>query len=166
MNQMKKEQMGFRPVRKMKQALDEEPCVSLLEKNGTGTLALIGDGGFPYAVPVNYMYRGGCIYFHGTENGHKGDAIAKDARVSMCVIARDILLPEKYTTDFCSVIVFGEAASIADAAKKRRIIRAFAEKFCSGCLDGVEEEIDREWEILTVWELKIRHMSGKQGGEA
>lgn len=133
-----------------------------MEKNGTGTLALAGDDGYPYSVPVNYMYQNGYIYFHGAKSGHKADAISREPRASMSVIDMDVLLPEQYTTDYRSVIVFGEIAPITEDQKKRQVIRDFGYKFCKGYIDDMDAVIDKEWEILNVYEMKIQHKTGKK----
>ena len=119
----------FREMRLTKQQLSAEETETLLRMGGTGTLALAGDDGYPYSVPVNYIYLDGCIYFHGALQGHKCDAIAREPKASMSVIGADRLIPEKYTTDYRSVIAFGEIYPIRDDEKKRRIIRKIGERF-------------------------------------
>lgn len=47
----------FRPMRRFKQALPEEECRKVLEAEKRGTLALAGDEGYPYALPINYYYH-------------------------------------------------------------------------------------------------------------
>lgn len=46
----------FRPIRKKKNALDVNEAKSLLKTSRRGTLAVNGDDGYPYAIPVNYVY--------------------------------------------------------------------------------------------------------------
>ena len=108
------------------------------------------------------MYEDGCIYFHSAKDGHKVDAIARESKASMSVITKDVLMPEKYTTDYCSVIVFGNITLITDGEKKRRMIYSFTKKFCSEYESGIDAEIDGAWNRLHVYELKIEHMTGKR----
>ena len=63
-----------------------DECIKILEKEEAGVLAVIGDGGYPYTVPMNYIYSDGKIYFHTAKGGHKNDAIAENSKVSFCVI--------------------------------------------------------------------------------
>lgn len=149
-------------MRLTKQELSREETLAILEKNGTGTLALAGDDGYPYSVPVNYMYQDGCIYFHGAKSGHKAEAISREPRASMSVIDMDVLLPDQYTTDYRSVIVFGEIALITEDQRKRQVIRDFGYRFCKGYIEDMDAVIDKEWEILNVYEMKIQHMTGKK----
>ena len=77
----------FRELRRKKQALPREICERILKDGKTGVLALAGDGGYPYAVPLNYCYENGKISFHCAKSGHKLDAINRCGKASFCVVA-------------------------------------------------------------------------------
>ena len=83
----------FRPMRRFKQALSPEECRAVLERGTSGVLALTGDGGWPYAVPLSYVYADGKLYFHSAKSGHKVDAIRSCPRASFCVIDQDHIVP-------------------------------------------------------------------------
>lgn len=57
----------FRPIRKKKNEIDINTAELLLECSRRGILAVNGDDGYPYAIPVNYLYDRDSrkIYFHG-----------------------------------------------------------------------------------------------------
>ena len=44
----------FREMRRFKQLLPQEKAVEILNRNTGGTLALLGDEDYPYAVPISY----------------------------------------------------------------------------------------------------------------
>ena len=67
--------MEFREMRRKRQQLSDAESIGILEKATSGTLALLGDGGYPYAVPISYVYDNGKLYFHSAMSGHKVDAI-------------------------------------------------------------------------------------------
>ena len=46
----------FREMRRIKQQVSEEECIRILKTERRGALAMIGEEGYPYAVPVNYSY--------------------------------------------------------------------------------------------------------------
>ena len=48
----------FRELRRGRQALPEAESLAILERGSHGVLAVLGDGGYPYAVPLNYVYEG------------------------------------------------------------------------------------------------------------
>ena len=57
----------FKPIRKKINEIDRAAIEALLQSNRRGILAMNGDNGYPYAIPINYFYD--CdkkkIYFHG-----------------------------------------------------------------------------------------------------
>lgn len=69
----------FRPMRRNRQQLSREECERILGCCTSGVLALTGDGGYPYAVPLSYVYADGAVIFHSAQQGHKIDAIKHDA---------------------------------------------------------------------------------------
>ena len=90
----------FREMRRKRQQLSEVESIGILQKATAGTLALLGDNDYPYAVPISYVYHEGKLYFHSALAGHKVDAIRNCDKVSFCVIDKDDVQPEKYTTFF------------------------------------------------------------------
>lgn len=48
----------FREMRRKKQALSTEEINKVMSNGTSGVLALSGDDGYPYAVPINYVYDG------------------------------------------------------------------------------------------------------------
>ena len=97
----------FREMRRKKQALSNEENLAILMRGTSGVMAVSGDDDYPYAVPLSYVYHDSKIYFHCAASGHKLDAMRRNPKVSFCVIDRDEVIPQEYTTYFRSVIVFG-----------------------------------------------------------
>ena len=102
----------FREMRRNKQLLSSEETAAVLERGTSGVLALAGDQGYPYAVPISYVYDGEKIFFHCAKSGHKLDAIRREEKASFCVIDQDRIIPEEFTTYFRSVIAFGDRKSV------------------------------------------------------
>ena len=104
----------FREMRRKNQLLSEEETIKILKKGTSGVLAVLGDEGYPYAVPLSYIYCNSKIYFHAAKAGHKIDAIMKCNKASFCVIDEDNVVPEEYTTYFRSAIAFCKIKVIED----------------------------------------------------
>ena len=117
-----RENSTFRQMRRKRQQLAVEESIAILEKATAGTLALLGDNDYPYAVPISYVYHDGKLYFHSALTGHKVDAIRKCDKASFCVIEKDDVQPEKYTTFFRSVIAFGRIHIIEDEQENPQIV--------------------------------------------
>ena len=156
----------FHKMRRTVQQLSYEEAEAVLLRCSAGVLALTGDKAFPYAVPLSYVYDGEHIYFHSATEGHKIDAIQRNPNASFAVIDQDEVIPEKYTTAYRSVVVFGSVRIIDDEVEKRTAVRKLAVKYAP---DNTEQqhaaEIDGAWERFCMLEMSIAHMTGKQGIE-
>lgn len=152
-------------MRRIKQQLTQEECEKILERGRTGVLTVLGDDGYPYTVPINYYYTDGKVYLHCAKSGHKLDAIRSNPKVSFCVVERDDILQEKFTTLFKSAVAFGKAEILADKEEMRSSVTALAEKYCSDFLDEVPAEVERGFDILCMIKINIEHLTGKQGKE-
>lgn len=156
----------FREMRRKKQSMDRENCIRVLERGTSGVLALAGDDGYPYAVPISYIYQDGKIYFHSALSGHKIDAILRNHKASFCVIDQDKVFPEKYTTLFRSVIVFGKIEKVGEEERKRAAIELLAQKYApDDDAAGRDEEIQKFWGALCMLEMTVEHMTGKEAKE-
>lgn len=155
----------MREMRRFKQALTPDECAAVLDRGTSGVLAVTGDGGWPYAVPLSYVRLDGKLYFHFALAGHKLDAIRADSRVSFCVIDQDRIVPERYTTYFRSVIVFGTVRVVDDPDEKRRFIEALGAKYRPGFEAELAAEIDGSWNHFLMVELSPERITGKQAKE-
>ena len=80
-------------------------------------------------TPLSYVYSDGKIYFHCAKSGHKLDAVRECDKASFCVVARDDVVPEEFTTRYVSVIAFGRVREITGDAEKLAAMRRLAEKY-------------------------------------
>lgn len=154
----------FREMRRKRQLLPHEESIAILEKMTNGTLALHGNEGYPYAVPISYVYADGKIYFHCAMKGHKVDAIMRNEKVSFCVVEQDNIKPAEFTTYFRSVIVFGRAGILTDETEKRAALNLLADKYSHGEA-GLSDEITKSFNHLLMVKIDIEHMTGKESIE-
>lgn len=155
----------FREMRRKRQALSEEECVQLLNAGTSGVLAVLGDDGYPYAVPLSYLYDDGCLYFHSAKIGHKLDAIQQHDKVSFCVIDQDQIMAEEYTTYYRSVIVFGKISVLTKEQEKRFAFEKLADRYSPNDASGIHKEINIQFQQVCILKLCIEHMSGKEAIE-
>ena len=152
----------FREMRRAKQLMENSQVKEILQRNTSGTLALLGDDGYPYAVPLSYVYHDGKLYFHSASSGHKIDAVKQYPKASFCVIDQDKIIPEKYTTHYRSVIAFGKVRLLENQEEMRTIATVLAMKYSSDYADGIPAEIDDYMSRLAIIEMTIEHLTGKR----
>ena len=156
----------FRKMRRFRQLLSDAACAEILTRGTSGVLAVSGDGNYPYAVPLNYLYDDKKIYFHGALSGHKIDAIARNDKVSFCVVDLEQNVSAEFTTYFRSVIAFGRAHLVEDAAEKRLAAQKLADKFSpEEPAEHRDAEIEHSWKAMGIIRIDIEHMTGKEAIE-
>ena len=156
----------FREMRRKNQALSREEAAAVLDRALSGVLALSGDDGYPYAVPISYVYDGAKLDFHCAKSGHKVDALQRNPKASFCVVDQDQIVPAEYTTYFRSVIVFGQLRVMEEGPEKRAAVEKLAVKYAPEDTDAHREGvIDRGWGALCVLEMQVDHMTGKEALE-
>ncbi|MDE6321968.1 MAG: pyridoxamine 5'-phosphate oxidase family protein, partial [Muribaculaceae bacterium] len=154
----------YRRMRRFKQELPIEESKRILLRGKECVLAVGGDDNYPYAVPINYAYDGGDhIYLHSATAGHKIDAICRNPKVSLCVIDKDEVVPEEFTTYFRSVIVFGHARLLEDEDEKIEALRALTDKYIPG-IDPTDE-INRFIKVVSIIDISIDKITGKEAKE-
>ena len=151
----------FREIRRKKQLLPEETAIEMLQRNTSGTLALLGDDDYPYAVPLSFIYLNGKLYFHSAKNGHKIDAVRNYEKASFCVIDCDQIVPEKFTTHYRSVIAFGKVRLIEEVEEMRSIATALAMKYSGDFAEQIPNEFKAYVNNLVIIEMTIEHMTAK-----
>ena len=155
----------FRPMRRKRQELAQEESITILQKATSGTLALLGDNGYPYAVPISYVYHEGKLYFHSAVEGHKVDAIRQCDKASFCVIEQDEVHPERYTTFFRSVIAFGKIHLIEDETEKLQMARMLGNRYNPDQDEALQKELENGLARMLMIRFDIEHLTGKEAKE-
>ena len=153
----------FRPIRRKNKEIGVEEAKKLLTEARRGVLAVNGDDGYPYAVPVNYYYddEEQKIYFHGSRVGHKAEALKSCDKVCFTVYGHETVKAEAWAPFVQSVVVFGRCHPIGDASAAEARLRAFAMKYFPS-EELANEEISTYGKAVRMYEIEIEHLSGKE----
>lgn len=153
----------FRELRRKKNAITDEAANELLKEARRGVLAVIGDGGYPYAVPVNYLYDEANlkIYFHGARSGHKYDSIKADDKVCFTVFGRENFRDEEWAPYLQSVVVFGRCHLLDYDEASIELLKNFARKYYPN-EELITDEIMSSGRAVQMFEIDIEHFSGKE----
>ena len=153
----------FRPIRKKKNALETNAAEALLQQSRRGVLAVNGDDGYPYAIPINYVYDRKLqkIYFHGARAGHKIDALRACDKVCFTVYGNETIKEEPWAPFMQSTVVFGRCHLVKEEARSLALLKQFAMKYYPS-EQLADEEIARAGKAAQVFEIEIEHLSGKE----
>lgn len=153
--------MEFRPLRRFKQAATPQECETVLSSAQRGILAVHGENGYPYGLPVNHLFLDGKIYFHCAKAGHKLDAVRADDKVCFTVLSEPVRNPGEWWNCFTSVICFGRISEVTDDREKDRILRLIGTRFFPEGYD-LEKDMANNARNALILEIKIDYMSGKK----
>ena len=120
-----------------------------------------GDDGYPYAVPVNYVFIDGKIYIHSAKYGYKIDALKQNDKVCFTAILNSQIIPDKFTAAFESVVAFGKASFIDDGDEKLTALRTFIERFSPDHQEAGERVIHAAYEKTQIIRIDVEQMTGK-----
>ena len=152
-----------RTMRRFKQQLSAEEVERILRNGKYCVMAVSGDDDYPYAVPVNYVYDGTAIYIHSAAQGHKIDALKRNPKCSLCIVDKDDVITEEFTSYFRSVIVFGKANFVESMEDKVTALRLLGEKYSPGI--DPDSEISRFIKTVCVVRIDIDCITCKEAIE-
>lgn len=154
----------FKPIRKKINEIDRAAAEALLQSNRRGILAMNGDNGYPYAIPINYFYDcvGQKIYFHGAKAGHKVESMKTSDKVCFTVYGNECIdKSEQWAPYVQSAVVFGRCCLLEPGPESIDRLKEFAMKYYPS-EQLVDKEIAHAGKAVQMFEITIEHMSGKQ----
>jgi nitroimidazol reductase NimA-like FMN-containing flavoprotein (pyridoxamine 5'-phosphate oxidase superfamily) len=150
----------MREIRRKDRVMEQEKMIKVLENQAYGILSTVDANGQPYGLPLSYVYKNGIIYFHSATEGHKLENLQENSKVSFCVVGQTCVIPDKFTTDYESVIAFGEAVETDDEEKKEVLMEILL-KYSPDFLEKGKLYIQNAAHKTKVYKIKIDHMTGK-----
>jgi len=147
-------------MRRKDKALTEAQIIDILTAGEEGVLATIGEDGYPYAVPLNYVFHNGSIYFHCAMSGHKIENMEYNPNVSFCVVSDTKILAEEFSTRFKSVVVFGRAEE-SRGEEKILGLTELIKRLAKDHVPAGEKYIKQAQDKPRVFKINVEHMSGK-----
>lgn len=150
----------FKEMRRKDREIELNEIVEILKRCEYGILSTMGENGYPYGVPVNYVYMDNAIYFHCAVQGQKLDNLRNNNKVSFCVVGETRVLPEQFSTKYESIIVFGKANEIYDNEKNAALLEII-NKYSKEYVEKGKQYIKNANENVKVIKINIEHISGK-----
>lgn len=152
----------FRELTRKNKQLSSEDCIAVLKSETRGVLSVLGDGGYPYGMPMNHFFNeeDGKIYFHCGKNGHRLDSLKRDNRVSFCVYDSGFRNDGDWALNVKSVIVFGRIELTDDMEKIADIATKLSYKFTRDD-EYIKKEIELYSHETLLLQLTPEHICGK-----
>jgi len=147
--------------RRDKEITDQAQIKDILDRASVCRIALC-DNNVPYIVPVNFGYAGDCLYIHCASEGRKVDILRRNPKVCFEVDIDHALVagatPCSYTFNYRSVIGFGIAVFVENAAKKRKGLDAIVKHYSGSHSSYSDDALAK----VTILKIEIESMTGKE----
>jgi len=145
-----------------KEINNQEEISAILQQAGVCRIAL-SDNNRPYIVPVNFAVRHNNLYFHCSKAGRKIDILKRNAQICFEIDLGAEIVPGQspcaWGMKYRSVIGFGRASFITDAAGKKAALDIIMEKYAGpGNFSYKEEALSK---VLVIC-VAIESMTGKK----
>ena len=138
----------------MIEKLSQEESQKLLSEQCVARLGCVLEGGEPYVVPVNYLFKDGFIFIHSLL-GLKVEALRANPKA--CIQVDDI----KSFFEWRSAIAFGEFEEITDATELEEYLSEIMARFPK--LTPVETVINHEESPpaeMVLFRIRIKRITG------
>lgn len=152
----------YREMRRVKQSLNQEAINRILIEGEYGNFSTITKEGFPYGVPLSYTWDGESIYLHSFLKGLKIENINDCSKSCFTVVGKTKVLEEKFTTEYESVIIFGESALVEDENEKIQSLMRLSEKYALKVIEQAPDIIKKQLPATQIIKVTPIHITGKK----
>lgn len=157
---------------KQRDCKDKVKIEQFLQDARIGIIGMNGDD-VPYAVPVNFVWYEGSIFFHGMGSGKKEKILSKGPPV--CFIVYEEYgtvtdpIPCHADTSYMSVMLFGRIEKIVDFEESSSVLQKLLDKYTpayykkpltSKMLENYRSSIDGN--PVSVFKLKPDEITAKE----
>lgn len=147
-------------MRKIDRQMTSEETLVLLNRCQYGILSTVDKEYQPYGTPVSYINTGDKIYFHCALEGTKLENISNNPKVCFTVVGDTKLLPDKFSTEYESVMAFGKT-SVVEGEEKIFVLREIIKKYSPDFIEAGEQYINRATDKTCVIRIDIDNITGK-----
>ncbi len=158
---------GAPQVRRTDKLMTPERALETLARGFCGRLATIGEDGYPYCVPLLYVWMEGEVYLHNTRaRGHLRANVDHDPHVCFEVDEPgEVFAYGRFECDsslaYRSVVLFGRIRVVDDRDTKQRFCEGLMAKYGKPDWRRPKGFFPRLDEI-TVYAITVERMSGKE----
>jgi len=150
-------------MRRKDSELSLESTCEILESNNYAVVSLIDAEGMPYGVALDYIYKEGCLYFHGAKEGRKADAMKKNPRACAVILGETKVIPNRFGREYVSAVAEGPITLIDEPEQKRKVMQWVVEHNSLDYLEKGYAVVEKLLERVLIYKMEIEKLSGKHG---
>ncbi|WP_342740725.1 pyridoxamine 5'-phosphate oxidase family protein [Bradyrhizobium sp. B117] len=159
--------MSSPQIRREDRAMPQERILEMLSRGYAGHLATVSEDGFPYCIPLLYLWLDGGVYLHTTAaRGHLRANIERDSRVCIEIDEHDGVFDYgRFECDsglaYRSICLFGRIRVVDDREIKQRFCENLMAKYGKPDTTRPKRFFPR-LDIITVYAVAVERMTGKE----
>ncbi|MDD3050341.1 MAG: pyridoxamine 5'-phosphate oxidase family protein [Candidatus Cloacimonetes bacterium] len=149
-------------VRRQDRLLEETKARSLLKNGEFGVMSVLCKKNGVYGFPINYVWdEDYYIYLHCAPEGKKLRCIDENINVSFCIVGRTNVIPDKFTTEYESIILECTAERGLSDDERMSALSLFLDKYCPNDKEMGMKYASSSFQRTEIIRLKITKWSGK-----
>ena len=147
--------------------MSDDHARQTLSRGHSGRLATVGEDGFPYCIPLLYLWIDGEVYLHTTSaRGHLRANIEREPRVCFEVDEQNGVFDYgRFECDsglaYRSVCLFGRIRIVDDRKSKQRFCEALMAKYGKPETKRPKAFFPR-LDVITVYAIAVERITGKE----
>jgi uncharacterized protein len=154
-------------IRRTDRVMPPDRALAMLQAGFSGRLSTIGADGYPYCVPLLYVWMKDELFLHTTRaGGHLRANVDHDTRVCFELDEPDqVFAYGRFECDsglaYRSVVLFGRIRVIEDSETKQLFCEALMDKYGRPDWDRPKSFFPR-LDHITVYAVAVERMTGKE----
>ena len=150
-------------MRRKDLAMSQDATLALIDAKEYAVLSLTDPDGRAYGVPLDYVRKEDCLYFHGAKEGRKVEAMKVNSWASAVIVGNTTIVPEKFGRKYESAIIEGPIELIDDPEQKRQVMTWVGESRSPGYPEKAQSVIEKMLDRVLIYKMKMEIISGKHG---
>ena len=150
-------------MRRKDLAMSQDATLALIDAKEYAVLSLTDPDGRAYGVPLDYVRKEDCLYFHGAKDGRKVEAMKVNCWACAVIVGNTTIVPEKFGRKYESAIIEGPIELIDDPEQKRQVMTWVGESRSPGYPEKAQSVIEKMLDRVLIYKMKMEIISGKHG---
>lgn len=149
-------------MRRKDREMNREFAEAIVDQCEYATLAMVAPDGDPYCLPITIARDENAIYFHSAKEGQKIDALKNNPAVCVSCVGDTCRATDKFTTEFESAILYGNAVEVTDDTEKIHALRLICQRHTPANMAQFDKAIEKSLSRTGVWKIEIAQITGKR----
>lgn len=149
-------------MRRKDREMPREFALEVSDKCEYAVLSMVDVSGEPYCVPVTIVRIGNSVYFHCAYEGLKIECLKNHNRVCIACVGDTKRALDKFTTEFESAVIRGDAFEVTDEEEKISALRALCQRHTPTNMAAFDDAVQKSLSRTAVWRVDMTQVTGKR----